>query len=304
MTRTAFSVVCFLSAGICCAGPGYEEAATAVDSVRALTGNIRVDFFGLSGGITESAPPQEVLPSTERTKSPWLAAGMSLLVPGSGEFYAESYWKAAAFFAVEVAAWTVAYVNNKKGDEQTESYQQYADQNWNVRQYAEWTVGHASQINPGIDMSLHQDVLFGDQGVDWTALNDLERDINRWYSHTLPPYGDQQYFELIGKYQQFYQGWSDAEPSLDTYEEISARLDAGGTQFTYYSGERGKANDYYSTASTGVTVAVINHIVSAIDAAWSASSYNSTIEAGVGFQKAPDGPLFVSVPSLMFSYRF
>jgi hypothetical protein len=240
----------------------------------------------------------------EGRKSPWLAGGLSLVVPGAGEFYAESYWKAAAFFAVEAALWTFAYIKDKKGDDQTEFFEGYADKNWSARQYAEWTLAHATMINPGVDLQNHMDVLVGDAGVNWDALNDLERDIGNWYSHTLPRYGEQQYYELIGKYQQYYQGWSDADPTLDTYAEVSGRLAAGGTQFTYYSAERGKANDYYSSASTAVTIVVVNHIVSALDAAWSASSYNSHIEAGIGFQKAKNGPVYTTYPAFQVSYRF
>jgi hypothetical protein len=270
-----------------------------------LTGNLRVDLFGQMGhfmNLGQEGDPSG-LPVAQK-KSPFLAGGLSLLVPGAGEFYAESYWKAAAFFAVEATLWTVAYINDQKGDDQTVLFEGYADENWSVRQYAEWTLSHATMINSSVDLDDHQDVLVGDMGVNWNELNALERDIGNWYSHTLPPYGDQQYYELIGKYQQYYQGWADADATLDTYEEVSAKLNAGGTQFTYYSSERGKANDYYGTASTAVTIVVVNHIVSALDAAWSASSYNSRIEAGIGFQKAKNGPSYTSFPAFQVSYRF
>ena len=59
---------------------------------------------------------------------------MSLLVPGSGEFYAQSYWKAAAFFAIEVAAWALAYTYDKKGDKQTDYFQNFANGNWECLQ--------------------------------------------------------------------------------------------------------------------------------------------------------------------------
>jgi hypothetical protein len=298
-----FCSLCLLGA----AAHGYGQVAdperSGVDDVR-LTGNINVDFFGMSSpallaGLQDGDPAV-----THPRKSPWLAAGMSLLVPGAGEFYSESYWKAAAFFAAGVTAWTIAYTQNKKGDDQTAFYEDYANRNWSVRQYAEWTLNNATHIDPGIDLSLHQDVLVGDTDVDWTALNDLERDLGNWYSHTLPLYGEQQYYELIGKYQQYYQGWSDADPSLDDYDDVSNKLNAGGTQFTYYSAERGKANDYYNTSHTAVTVAVVTHVVSAIDGAWSASSYNKQLDAGVGFMRAMDGPLYVSYPAFQVAYRF
>jgi hypothetical protein len=269
-----------------------------------LTGNIRTDLFGplslVTGPLIQT---DEQAPLEPAKKSPWLAAGMSLLIPGSGEFYAESYWKAAAFFAVGVAAWTVAYTQNKKGDDQTEFYEDYAEANWDVSQYAQWTIDNIGSLNPSVDPAQYA-VFDPANNVNWSELNRLERAIGGWYSHTLPPFGEQQYYELIGKYQQYYQGWDDANASLTTYDAVTARLNAGGTQFTYYSGERGKANDYYSTASTAVTLAVVTHVLSSADAAWSASSYNKQVEAGFGFQKAMDGPSFVSYPALQVSLKF
>ncbi|MDH4071408.1 MAG: hypothetical protein OEV30_13410 [Ignavibacteria bacterium] len=292
---------CFASGAY--AGDG-TSAPVMTDQPVPLTGNIQVDFFGpTSMAFMEQDTEGETSLVPDR-KSPWLAAGMSLLIPGSGELYAESYWKAAAFFAVSVTAWTVAYTQNQKGDDQTKRFEGYANQNWNVRQYAEWTLDHATSINPGVDLTQHQGVLVGDMDVNWAALNALERDLGNWYSHTLPAFGEQQYYELIGKYQQYYQGWADADPSLTTYPAIDAKLNAGGTQFTYYSGERGKANDYYSTSSTAVTIAVVTHLLSSADAAWTASSYNKQIDAGVGFKKAMDGPAYVSYPALEIMLKF
>jgi hypothetical protein len=216
---------------------------------------------------------------------------MSLIIPGSGEFYAESYWKAALFFVLDVAAWTLAYTYDKKGDQQTDSYQGYANQNWSVVQYAQYAQDHLAQ--PG---KVYNWRLPGTEGmstfdrpwtqVDWNEVNRMERDIGGYYSHTLPPYNEQQYYELIGKYPQFNQGWRDANLSLGSdYETIKSNLTP---MFTYYSGERGTANDYYATATTWVTVALINHILSAADAAWSAGQYNS-VHASVGMRMVPTG---------------
>jgi len=77
-----------------------------------LTGNARIDLIGRMDLADEPRIQDETSPQIEtHRKSPWLAAGMSVLVPGAGEFYTESYWKSAAFFAVEVAAWVIAYTN-------------------------------------------------------------------------------------------------------------------------------------------------------------------------------------------------
>src|SRR5512143_3918645 len=81
-----------------------------------LTGNARIDLFRPSaearGGLFQDQGMQQAPPR----KSPWLAAGMSLVVPGAGEFYAERYLKSAVFLAVEVGVWALAYHFDRKGD--------------------------------------------------------------------------------------------------------------------------------------------------------------------------------------------
>ncbi len=273
-----------------------------------LSGNPRVDFTGLEhlGG-----PPvlQEKNVALESEKSVWLAAGLSAVVPGAGEFYAESYLKGSIFFLVDVALWGLAYHFDKKGDDQTDFFQGYADQHWNVVRYADFAQTHF------VTSGSYGWLITGApadappwQRVNWDELNRMERDIARtaagqYYSHTLPHYGEQQYYELIGKYQQFYQGWDDANPNLVSYDEITAAL-TDDTMFKYYSVERGKANDYYSNATTLVTLAVINHVLSAADAAWTTGRYNSALRANVGLQSIPIGFAVVHHPSVTMKYSF
>jgi hypothetical protein len=121
-------------------------------------------------------------------------------------------------------------------------------------------------------------------------------DLGRYYSHTLPPHGDQQYYELIGKYGQFNQGWDDAPPSYQYLDPVTAH-------FSYYSGERGKANEYYKTASTWVTVAIINHVVNAVYAGLSAGWYNSA-HAELGLQSVPTEWGFTNVPVVKMRWEF
>jgi hypothetical protein len=121
----------------------------------------------------------------------------------------------------------------------------------------------------------------------------------RYYSHTLPPHGDQQYYELIGKYGQFNPGWDDANYNPGEYNY----LDPVTEHFSYYSVERGKANDYYNTATTWVTVAIINHVVSAVHAGFAAGWYNSA-HAELGLQRVPADRGFTNVPVVKMRWEF
>lgn len=264
-----------------------------------LTGNLRVDLFGMNelkdGPALASATEAQKLAVPH--KSGWLAAGLSLLVPGAGEVYAESYWKAALFVAIDVTAIAIAVSNNKKGNDQTAFFQDYANGHWSVVRYAEY----AQTLVPGKTYAWRK---AGTEGmspwdrpwtqVDWSELNRMERDIAGYYSHVLPPYGEQQYYELIGKYPQFNQGWDDAPPAFTYGDPLTAH-------FLWYSNERGKANTYYENATRWVTIAVINHILSAVDAAWSAHLFNKA-QASVSSRYVPTPDGYAMMSMLKLSY--
>ena len=59
----------------------------------------------------------------------------SAVMPGSGQFYAKSYVKAAVFLAAEVTAWAVYFSNTKKGDKRDSEFKQYAGENWDEYRY-------------------------------------------------------------------------------------------------------------------------------------------------------------------------
>jgi hypothetical protein len=277
------------------ANPGDEQEQKG----QVLTGNLRVDLFGMrvlrEGPVLIPAEEQQAM--TVPHKSGWLASGLSLLVPGAGEFYAESYWKAALFLAIDVTAIAIALNNDTKGRDQTAFYQDYANGHWSVVKYAEY----AQTLMPGKTYAWRK---AGTEGmspwdrpwtqVDWSELNRMERDIAGYYSHVLPPYGEQQYFELIGKYPQFNQGWDDA-PAAFTYGDPLT------THFLWYSNERGKANTYYENATRWVTIALINHILSAVDAAWSAHLFNSA-QASVSSRYVPTPDGYALMSMLKISY--
>ncbi len=283
------------------------QAAAPHDSLRALpvTGDITLDFFGLrdlSGGPHLAGEQAPGAVAGDR-KSPWIAGGLSLLLPGAGEIYDESYWKSALFLAVEAGAWILAYSWDKQGDRQTDSFQDFANAHWSVVQYAQFAQDKLTDpkvtykwLKPGTEGQAPWD------RVDWNELNRMERDIAGYYSHTLPPHGDQQYYEEIGKYPQYNQGWNDANLSLSPdYATVKGNLTPNDL---FYALERGKANTYYEHATLFVSVAIINHLVSSIDAALSAGWYNSRVHAEMGIQTVPAGTTTINVPVMKLAYRF
>ncbi|HQY20353.1 MAG TPA: hypothetical protein PLX80_05850 [Ignavibacteria bacterium] len=210
-------------------------------------------------------------------KSPYLGALFSGVIPGSGEFYAKSYIKAAIFFAIEIGLWTAYGVYEGNGNEQTDYYKGVADKNWSVNKYAQWLVDQQFTGFGSITDPQSQD------------LNTLRRQINiveaQNFSHQLPPYGDQQYYELIGKYQNFVVGWADADPNIS---KNSASPNYYGTykteMFNTYAVDRQTANDYYNKANTSLALVLLNHLVSAADAAWSVTMFNKDLKVNTNMK--------------------
>jgi len=275
-----------------------------------LTGVARVDFFSSTLRMPEDSlevfdsirveSSQEERLNSFESKSPWLAGALSLAVPGTGEFYSESYLKSAIFLTAEIAGWVVAYVYDKKGDRQTTDFQNYADEHWSVIKYARWLADFRTANFSGIVTDPNAVPPW--TGVNWDSLNYYERVIasspnGRGFTHTLPPHGDQQYYELIGKYPQYSPGWDDFPSGSDDFLALSAR-------FREYSRMRGKANDYYNIASTAISVIVVNHLISAIDAYFTALSFNRTfhVHAQMNLRQTPLGavPETVAMVKIVF----
>ncbi|MCE1164746.1 MAG: hypothetical protein LWX07_05005 [Bacteroidetes bacterium] len=210
---------------------------------------------------------------SSREKSPVLGALLSAAVPGAGEFYAKKYVKSAIFLAVEAGLWATYAVFQKKGNDQTTSYQNYADQHWSVVKYATWLKDQNFPGSGNINTS-------SDPVTLRAQINQCEEQSG--FSHTLPNYGDQQYYEVIGKYRTYTCGWDQAGPDItknnyETYPILS--------QVNFYMDERQKANNYYDRGTTTMMVVILNHIASAVDGVLSVNSYNNklSVQGNVSF---------------------
>lgn len=270
----------------------YSFGQTEMNNKIELTGSLYADSKIISNSYSalNTNPMADDMPSK---KSPVLAGFLSALIPGAGQIYNEDYWIAGAFIVVEAALVTTAIVYDNKGDDQTEYFQSYADDymnpdhNWSVVRYAEWlnTYQDANiQINP--DESLPPW-----ERVDWNELNAAETG-----SHHLPPHGEQQYYELIGKYHQYSSGWNDFTGGANK-EIISAN-------FEYYAGERGQANDYYNTASTAIVGIYINHLLAAAEAVWGANRFNDKLAVNIRVEQYNFATGTELIPTLKMKYSF
>jgi len=229
-------------------------------------------------------------------KSPVLAGVMSAVLPGSGELYVGEYLKAAIFLAVEATLITVAVVYNNEGDELTAEFEAFADEHWSVVDYSEYLMEHWQEI--GLSEQCVIDINYEGnlppwERVNWNDLNHCERE----FSHKLHPYGEQQYYELIGKYPQYSSGWDEFDPAVDGFREVPQIMKD-------YSIMRGNANDAYNVASKAVIGLYINHLLSAIDAVWSATNYNKNLAVNMRVQNVQLADRIEFMPTLNISYKF
>ncbi|HEX2787736.1 MAG TPA: hypothetical protein VHP32_07510 [Ignavibacteria bacterium] len=210
--------------------------------------------------------------NTGKEKSPVLGAIMSGIIPGSGEIYAQSYIKGAIFAVAEVGLWLLKINFDKKGDDQTIKFQNYADAHWDIYKYAAWL---KAENFPGAQNINETEP---DREILRQQVNEVER-VN--FSHTLPEFGAQQYYEVIGKYNSFFAGWSFIPSNSITRNNW---FDYESVDVDNYMSERQQANNYYDNASLAVTGVIINHLLSAADAAWTVSMFNNDIKVKTGME--------------------
>lgn len=184
-------------------------------------------------------------------KLPKKALFFSALIPGAGELYAKSYLKAAAFFLLEVGAWTYYGVYTKKANDKEDEYEAFADEKWDPQKWQSWYENVPEEYKTSFTHASHMLELI-EEGRK-----------------------TQQYYEMIGKYAEFVSGWEGADTDL-TYEDLLEYRENFELADGYMT-MRAESNDLFDKAKTGTTIAMLNHLFSAIDAAWTAKKHNNSL---------------------------
>jgi hypothetical protein len=214
------------------------------------------------------------------------AVAFSLLVPGSGQFYSKCYIKSAIFLAVEIGAWAANISYHKKGNDKDRQFKTYADNNWSEYRYwsyVNYSVQGDEQYANYVVPENYIDTQTAPNGGTWYLINqdyynahhseiisNLRYVEENKFSHRLPSSKTQQYYEMIGKYpHQFGAAWSDA-----SFNVIYSGPDNITPNNNFYMDMRDQANRLYDKAQYGLMVALVNHVVSAVDAGFTARSYN------------------------------
>ncbi|MDD4050462.1 MAG: hypothetical protein PHR28_01005 [candidate division Zixibacteria bacterium] len=213
----------------------------------------------------------------------------SLIIPGAGQVYNGSKIKAALFLAFEAASWTGYFSYQSQGDNKTDDFNLFADTYWSQDRYEDFL-----------------DINWGVRDDDSVFVDD-DPSAGYYFTHHLPETKTQQYYEMIGKYNQFVVGWADVDTLLFSNPEAAER--ATSAMRLHYEDMRYDANRAYDHATTSLIVMMVNHVASAFEAALSAKRNNDRIETdGGGLSiraiKARSGNGQEQFPMLTMRYRF
>lgn len=220
----------------------------------------------------------------------------SMILPGSGQFANGNYVRGGVYLAVEIISIYAVMEYRNRGREGERAYEHFADQNWSVIQYAKWLIDyhdyHLIQ-NPYIDQLRSQ--LSGisasfNTAIEWNQISiSLLRNVERntpffttdnlfasLFSHTLPDFGTQQYYELISKYYQYQAGWRDYHSYHDQRGHLGSEfgqrflIDRNGAFASplFYEGvDRSYLfNNDFRKGNRFLSLLIANHFISAFDA--------------------------------------
>jgi hypothetical protein len=191
-------------------------------------------------------------------RSPKMAMLLSFLLPGLGQAYSKSYIKAGAFGTAEIAAIGTAVYFNRKGRSKKQEAYRHADRYFNVDNLERYYKG----MEPKFDAA--------------------ERDL---------PFDTAFYNAANKKESYFYEsirGESSTPGWIDVYPDIDALLDGSGDApqdwlfgasryQAQYNSMMDKSKSRYDTVNYVLYAVLLNHIVSAIDAGFTAKAYNSNL---------------------------
>ena len=238
---------------------------------------IKFDLTNLVGN-SEFSDSIDIKSKTSSLK-PMIA---SLVIPGFGQYLNQSpWWKTAIFVGFEVVGIAGYVAWTSKADDITKEYENWADEHWNMDSWVNGSAILLSEIQSSgypdvndvrIDGSHHitiivngkyesSHILLDNSNIDYTELRDWD------------------FYEGIGKYDQFVAGWDDVwNDAKPNWEIVHKYIKDGEDELIvmtpnkqHYLDLRNDSNVLYKNAKFAASALLFNHIFSALDALWDAN---------------------------------
>ena len=235
-------------------------------------------------------------------KSPRKALFFSLVVPGSGQLYVGgstfNYIRGAAYLALEGALWGGWYYYSVyKYDKQVKRYKKFAKNHYSAYTYE----SKMHDLYNGLDDSDEEaefverylsnretycKSIYGEAStngcyVEGKELTNDKNHINH-VNGSFSLYNSGSYYSSIAG-STYVLGWDDVEDeaavsALNLSDDDADVVSLGSSaNWKIYRSMRSKANDYADMQAWFFGGLILNHIVSALDAAWSAHSHNKVL---------------------------
>jgi len=244
--------------------PSVSGLTTSTDWLALQPDSIAKDSLGVQGVVY---PGKSLL--------------FSLILPGSGQFYNKApWWKTALFAGVEVVGISSWWYLTHRADDIRLDFEEFADEHWSLRSW----VATRGYFEP---------ILFAEQTIDsltniYTSTHHLTVIVNgsylssqelyfheEWgYDTTVTVLRDRDFYENIGKYDQFLGGWDDAYADDGTPLWWKKAKHVGdSTEYIYMTNNKKKylnmrydSNQLLTMAKFAVSAVMLNHIFSAMEA--------------------------------------
>ncbi len=263
---------------VAAAAPLSGSSATALSRAEwllgrgALADQALVGFAGeqmeIGGGVTELVSP--TYPNSG--KKVGLHILSSLILPGSGEAMM-GYKRGYLMMAADIFAWTQVFKNNSDGDDIQAEFFAYADAHWSEQRLA-WAyddtrddaVFEGESTRLGLEYFIDVDPVYSVDDFDGNLPLWVGREADHW-----------EYYENLGKWDQFVFGWDDFVNPYDTvatggYEPTGTLADFH-QPFTsahrdFYREMRGRSDDAYSKRDTWLVVNIGLRVFSVLQTAY------------------------------------
>ena len=213
---------------------------------------------------------------------------MSLILPGSGQYYNNSpLWKTASFLGIELGTALAWNHFQNEAEKRKDAYQLFANENWTLENWV------TNRFNPPSHTHQSQSwynftaltKLTGTHDMTLIISGDLANELNstrvssdsldahpEWfYSGDVVVVRDRHFYENIGKYDQFVGGWNDAATAWYWEEKDvgdSTEIVIKTPMKQDFIDQRYESNRLLSAAKYSITVLMFNHVISGIESVW------------------------------------